>query len=480
MNIHTASKKIRLDFRSFGITHNFAGLARFFLACFWFAFPFQIRTLIYTTPLYESGNFNPFTSFFIHASDGFLLLALFCFGIALWRGEVTTGSLKPLWKWGVLIATLIVFIVGIAVAEDKVLSSLLTLRWIEWGILYYLSISLLTPIRVLQYFMAVMSMQAVIAIVQYLQQSSLGLSWLGEPLLHPDLVGVAKVDWGGEKIIRSYGTFPHPNVLGGALGIALVGLSYMGYILKHLSKQKTFSTDSAGDDNTHDNDTSTVKLPMPIFFVGILILSFALLFTFSRSAWLALSIGIATIIITYTQKKWLKIKLSIVVGIILLIIVVTGVVLGSDIGNLLLSRLNPSSDPNALSERLMYLNASADMLGLYPLGVGLGHSTLILPFIYNVPLNPWELQPVHNFWLLILNELGIIGFIAIVSFFLIKAQNIFKQYREEQIVSISLLSIFLVISVFDHYFFTLYQGQVLLILMLVIFKVEKRKITEHG
>jgi len=48
---------------------------------------------------------------------------------------------------------------------------------------------------------------------------------MGEPNLSPSLGGVALGSWGGREVLRAYGTFPHPNVLGGILSVVLVWLA---------------------------------------------------------------------------------------------------------------------------------------------------------------------------------------------------------------------------------------------------------------
>ncbi|OGC38305.1 hypothetical protein A2155_01395 [candidate division WWE3 bacterium RBG_16_52_45] len=64
-----------------------------------------------------------------------------------------------------------------------------------------------------------------LALGQFLTQHSLfGYWFLGEPELNPSLGGVTLGSWGGKEVLRAYGTFPHPNVLGGVLSIVLVWL----------------------------------------------------------------------------------------------------------------------------------------------------------------------------------------------------------------------------------------------------------------
>ena len=64
---------------------------------------------------------------------------------------------------------------------------------------------------------------SLLAIGQFLAQHSLlGYWFLGEPTLNPSLGGVALGSLGGREVLRAYGTFPHPNVLGGILSVVLV------------------------------------------------------------------------------------------------------------------------------------------------------------------------------------------------------------------------------------------------------------------
>jgi hypothetical protein len=59
--------------------------------------------------------------------------------------------------------------------------------------------------------------QSSIGIVQFISQESLGLTFLKESVLSQNMPGVAKIVIDGEKYIRTYGLFPHPNIFGGFL-----------------------------------------------------------------------------------------------------------------------------------------------------------------------------------------------------------------------------------------------------------------------
>ena len=54
------------------------------------------------------------------------------------------------------------------------------------------------------------------------QHSLLGYWFLGEPYLTPSLGGVATGSFLGREILLPYGTFPHPNVMGGVLSVLAI------------------------------------------------------------------------------------------------------------------------------------------------------------------------------------------------------------------------------------------------------------------
>ena len=96
------------------------------------------------------------------------------------------------------------------------------------------------------------------------------------------------------------------------------------------------------------------------------------------------------------------------------------------------------------------------------LGVGLGN------FIPNLPVYSKDkevmrfLQPAHNIYLLILSELGVLGLAVFICILSSSLNNIKK--NKKNIISIQLLVstvIILLLGLFDHYFITLQQTQIL-------------------
>src|SRR4030042_1696027 len=69
--------------------------------------------------------------------------------------------------------------------------------------------------------------QAILAIVQFFKQSSLGLKFIEAGQYLPGAPGVATFISGNEKIMRAYGSFSHPHVLAVFLLLAIFCFYYL-------------------------------------------------------------------------------------------------------------------------------------------------------------------------------------------------------------------------------------------------------------
>ncbi|MEA2098362.1 MAG: O-antigen ligase family protein [Patescibacteria group bacterium] len=178
-------------------------------------------------------------------------------------------------------------------------------------------------------------LQSLIAIYQFIAQRSLFTSPIlakitGESIIGPQISGVAKIVVDGEKIIRAYGAFPHPNVLGGFLIFTLLITIYL--YLEHkknvlsselnivspvpLLKKLNMNIFGVRFQRFRDNlsklfrynNTNNIKSQDVIFSLFWIIIIFtqvtALFFTFSRTAWVGflLSLLIMTIFYFYSRK----------------------------------------------------------------------------------------------------------------------------------------------------------------------------------
>ncbi len=303
------------------------------------------------------------------------------------------------------------------------------------------------------------AIQAIIAIAQFWLQRSIGLKFLGEPVINIFINGVAKIDVFGGKVLRAYGTFSHPNQLGAFLIVSCATSFYL-FLTKDKAQKK-----------------------LAAIFLGLSVIGEVL--TFSRA-------GIATmfvelLIIFYfghkqfqSEEKYkdIKIKLFQAFKIIFVSLFLVCLAILPEIK----SRVN--FNDSAISDRVYYNGLGLQIFKQNPLfGIGAGN---IIPAIAKaLPLNayPWQVQPPHNYFLIVACETGIVGLALIIYLFL---KIVFDLYRQittvkpleiepetgdsnqhvEKFILFAILISFLILMQFDHYFYTLPQTQLLLWIVL--------------
>lgn len=124
------------------------------------------------------------------------------------------------------------------------------------------------------------------------------------------------------------------------------------------------------------------------------------------------------------------------------------------------------SSERFITHRLELIKASWQMVKEnFWIGVGLNNFIPNLVKYSNTFLNAWELQPVHNIFLLIFSETGFAGFMTFIVF--IFSILSFNNY--------ALIAV-LITGMSDHYWLTLQQNMLLFTYVIVISKKWKNKI----
>ena len=81
-------------------------------------------------------------------------------------------------------------------------------------------------------------------------------------------------------------------------------------------------------------------------------------------------------------------------------------------------------------------------------------------------LKPGEHQPVHNIYLLVAAETGILGFAVFILFLGFIANTVWRKGLNKISATLfTILSAFLFIGFFDHYLLTIQQGRLLFFLV---------------
>lgn len=338
-------------------------------------------------------------------------------------------------------------------------------------------------------------LQSLIGIGQFIAQSDLGLSFLGESALGPNINGVSKIEiksnsspannflTSGQrretaKILRAYGTFPHPNILAAFLLIGLFS------VLELFFKNPECEMQNLKRFWSFEFKTSNLfRIFTFVFCIFVLILG--LLFTFSRAAWLIAALLLPFTVLYYLISFQYRRK-AIFITIIMLFLFL---LLFLFFKPYILSRMRISADEPAVAHRIIYHNIGFYLVKQNPiLGVGIGNQVLysFTKGIYQMfgMDQSWQWQPIHNIYLLVFSEIGIIGglsFIAFIaallisnfkfsSFFLLRRWNFNENHKlnYETLAPTIILSALLLFGFVDHFLWTLQQGRLMLWMMIGI------------
>ncbi|MFH1583375.1 MAG: O-antigen ligase family protein [Candidatus Falkowbacteria bacterium] len=295
-------------------------------------------------------------------------------------------------------------------------------------------------------------LQAILGSWQFLTQSSFANKWLGIAFHNGADLGTSVIEAVGtdgvlERWLRAYGGTDHPNIFGGVMAAGILLVIYL--ILADAPSEKSPALRST-----------------PWLKGLIIIFTAALFFSFSRTAWLGLAIGLTIIMALAVVGRNLKrqkglAEIILVMGILLF-------VLFSQYQNLITSRLGSEGrlENKSISERLVSYQESWQMIkNNWVVGVGLGNYTYALN--RQTPnQKSFYYQPTHNVFLLVWSEIGIVGllfFVGVIIFVFIRLRSLSRAkrgicvgyaLRNDSAILIALV----VIMTFDHWLFSLHFG----------------------
>ena len=282
---------------------------------------------------------------------------------------------------------------------------------------------------------AAAAVQGIFAISQFFQQAVGANKWLGLAFHLPTLAGSIILETDTGRWLRAYGSLPHPNILAGFLLVGFFLLLYLGL-------------------------TATKKPERVFVLASLLAIVPGLFFSFSRSAWLALLLSLfflAFWLWRAEQKIWRRNFIKLFFLIVLLV-----AILAFNFSSLLAARLGGGQEleVNSIELRFAFTRQALTLIQQYPWqGIGLGHYTRGVFENINATWPGYYYQPVHNIFLLAWAELGIFGLLifSYFLFYLLIAITKTAKSPERVILGLILLSL-LIISLFDHYFWTLEVG----------------------
>lgn len=273
-----------------------------------------------------------------------------------------------------------------------------------------------------------------LGILQFIFQQTLGgpLYYLGERSFTSLTPGVALSTFLGRQYLRSYSVFSHPNSFAGFLLVAL--------ILLYFKRRKLGKVD---------------YLVLTISLTGLLL-------TFSKTV---VAMVVTLFIVRAVTKKELRFSEGFKHTLLIVAVVIS--VLAPVVAE---SDLRFISSSETVEKRVVLAKAAGEMVSQRPLfGVGLNNFVIALPTTSLKTEHSWDLQPVHNLFLLVLAEAGIVG---LILFFFAGRKLISIQ---DEKVFVSFVAIMLT-GLADHYWLTLQQNLLLLFLLVGLsFRTKKSK-----
>ena len=292
--------------------------------------------------------------------------------------------------------------------------------------------------------------QAAAAFIQFRFSWLPASSFFGMAYQHASILGASVVETDMARWLRGYGSFPHPNILGGWLALGLL-LAVKEAVRRGRSAASTLS-----------------YIPIAIMSVGLAV-------TFSRSAWLAFGVGIAVLIVgviarsvatkqSREQRNSDGItsppfrRLAMTLGVMLLFV-----------GTLVWSYPEPFNErvfgsgrleTKSSEERSGGISEALQLIQKHPfMGVGVGNYGLAVHRDIDNSQPAYYYQPVHNVLLLVLAELGVIGLILMIWLAVsLRGAIAPKQSYQSMAAGLSVLLPITVLAFFDHYVWSLYAG----------------------
>lgn len=285
----------------------------------------------------------------------------------------------------------------------------------------YLASKNFNQIKKIFYFGILLSLllTCLLAVSQFLLGHSVGFWILGEREFSVSTPLIARFNFYEHIFLRPYATFSHPNMLAAFLILSLP--------IVLLSIPQKFSKS---------------KLVLGLLTVATIFI------TFSRSGLILMVIQSSIIF----RRFW---------KLLLILIVLTTPLIFVRLASIF------TFDTLAVLRREQLSNYAIKIFLENPFaGVGLNNFINVLAFDEVLVGTSRFLQPVHNIFLLILSETGLLGLLGILVLMLPAFWNNISRTDSLSRVLLGNLLMIIFLGLFDHYFLTLPQGQRLLFMLL--------------
>ena len=417
------------------------------LACV--VLPFQTRWII--VPAFLHGGYWEYGTISLYASEGIVWCAfvawLFADGLKKWNKQ--SPWLQEMMhflirRWWVRGGVMVWIVLQLLWAPRTVAEISWLIHAMSVFVFYVLLTKSQIQLKVIILAIAIgLSFAGSMGIEQFGSQHIEANTVLGISAQKPEDGGVSVIETPIRRWLRAYGTYPHSNILGGMMVLGL----FCWLLFFILADDLVDPIDYWG------------RL---IGIVGVIATSSGLWLSFSRSAWLGwLTGGICVWVVVVIKKRHWFIPVLKWTAISVVVLVVVSYAFDEPFRarTSFLARepvygYRLENQSNVIRMAQWKEAYEIGIIRTFGAGTGVGNYTAWVGIIYpSLPV--YNLQPFHVTLLLMLAELGLIGFIGIG----VLVVQWIRRYGTHA-WAVSILIGFAVMSVFDHYWWTLFPGMV--------------------
>lgn len=238
--------------------------------------------------------------------------------------------------------------------------------------------------------------------------------------------------------LRSYGSFPHPNILGGflALSLAVLALQF---------------------------DSRAFRLRAVSLAMGFA----ALLLAFSRAAWLSVLLGAVTLVLV-GPAQWRRLPSARPRPVLMMAACALGLV-----ALLRVASLGSMVEQNSIQTRTFYNSVASQVIGR---GIPVGAGNLVVAQQHLLGVAAAGSEPVHNVFVIALAELGLIGLVAWLSLIgsLLLAAWLRRAEPHHRAGPLLAVAVLVPLLLFDHYLWTQSAGRILFVWTLALLMSSRR------
>jgi len=407
-----------------------------------------INFILWNWNSYISWNFSKFSSIIFSLSDLFLFLSIFLFLIFLYK-KIFYDKKNFFWTWKIFLENfsnknfnilfwilfLSCFFTSFFTENFWLHFSILIKFFSAWFLIFYIPEKLFSKKEILNTLIFSFVIQGFIAFFQVFFQHSVWLKFLWENDFWENILWLAKISLANsENFIRWYWTLWHPNILG-----------LWSLILYFLSRKSDY------------------------FFLKNFLLIW-IFFSFSKTAIIWFFILKIYEIFFLKEKNFFDLekifhkKINIFYKIFYPTIIFSFFIffhkeIFSRLENFFWNWFQERIEQFKIANNIIYEN----ILNLNLFGNWFGSFSILMQNFSDKILKPWEIQPVHNFFVLFWVEVWILWFlflIIFISYLFIKSTNFFNFFTRKKTIENKIHEKFFLIlilffaSFFDHFLIT--------------------------